>query len=136
MGEEIMLQKYLGLGIAVVLAIATIGLLLNAALDARYEAGVADCAEAAAEAASIAKTAALDAQTKVHQKEIETLNQLAASRLEAVTNLERLNSELALERREAQEKLALTIGSIPDEEWFYLHEPIGTDVADSMRGPD
>lgn len=124
---------YLIAAAAGIALIAIVTFAMKQALTSAYNSGVSDTQAVALEAANLVKDEALREQRKVHNAELAELQRIARARLKTSNELTKLNSRLILERKHAEEQLALTMGSIPDEDWFYLHEPIGPAVADGMR---
>ncbi len=115
----------------VLIAIATFA--VKAALDSAYEQGVSETLAVQAEAIALAQDEARKLEREAMQAEMVELKRISLARLNTANNLTKINAELRIEKKDAVERLALTIGSIPDEDWFYLHEPIGAAVSDGMR---
>ena len=127
------MKTFLMPAIAGVVMIAIAIFAVKAALDSAYDQGIADTKAAQAEAIALARDEARKLEREALQAEMVEIKRISLARLNTANNLTKLNAELTIERKAAVDRLALTIGSIPDEDWFYLHEPIGASVADGMR---
>lgn len=126
--------KYAIIGIAALGVIYGIKTGFNHLVDSNYARGFQAATISEQEAAQERTNAALKRQTEIHDLELGRRQALANRQVEFIAKLNESRIDAERERETALKQLDATLADMPDDEWFYLSEPIPGDVIDGMRG--